>query len=285
ALDVAALRAAVGDLVARHEVLRTVYPEVDGAGTQVVLPVDDPRAVPALDVVPATEADLVDQVIALASEGFDVVLAPPIRLRLYALAPAEHVLVCVVHHIAADGFSMAPLTRDLMSAYSVRAEGGEPDQPPLPVQYADFALWQREVLGREDDPESLLAQQVSFWREQLAGLPEQLDLPSDRPRPPVMSNRSAGYSFALDAELHRALSDLAKQHNSTLFFVVHAAMAVLLARLSGTSDIAVGTPVAGRGEEALDDLVGMFVNTLVLRSRVNPDESFAELLADVRETD
>src|SRR5690606_20868411 len=149
----------------------------------------------------------------------------------------------------------------------------------------DFALWQREVLGREDDPESLLAQQVSFWREQLAGLPEQLDLPSDRPRPPVMSNRSAGYSFALDAELHRALSDLAKQHNSTLFFVVHAAMAVLLARLSGTSDIAVGTPVAGRGEEALDDLVGMFVNTLVLRSRVNPDESFAELLADVRETD
>nr|WP_245545701.1 non-ribosomal peptide synthetase [Nocardia higoensis] len=285
ALDVAALRTAVGDLVARHEVLRTVYPEVDGEGTQVVLPVTDPRAVPTLDLVSATEGDLVAQVVALATDGFDVTLAPPIRLRLYALAPEEHVLVCVVHHIAADGFSMAPLTRDLMSAYSVRAAGAEPAWEPLPVQYADFTLWQRETLGAESDPNSVLAQQVSFWREQLAGLPEQLDLPADRPRPAVMSNRSAGYSFAFDAELHNALSELAKKHNSTLFFVMHAAMAVLLARLSGTTDIAVGTPVAGRGDEALDDLVGMFVNTLVLRSEVDPDESFAELLADVRATD
>ncbi|MBF6356081.1 amino acid adenylation domain-containing protein [Nocardia higoensis] len=284
-LDVAALRAAVGDLLARHEVLRTVYPEVDGEGTQVVLPIEDQRAVPAMDLAPATEDDLVAQVVALAMDGFDVTLAPPIRLRLFALAPEEHVLVCVVHHIAADGFSMGPLTRDLMSAYSVRATGAEPAWEPLPVQYADFTLWQRATLGAESDPESTLAQQVSFWRAQLAGLPEQLDLPADRPRPAVMSNRSAGYSFALDAQLHNALSTLAKQHNSTLFFVMHAAMAVLLARLSGTTDIAVGTPVAGRGDEALDDVVGMFVNTLVLRSEVDPDESFAELLAEVRRTD
>jgi len=285
ALDVEALRAAVADLVARHEVLRTVYPEVDGEGTQVVLPIADPRAVPTLDLVSAAEDDLVEQIVALALDGFDVTLAPPIRLRLYALAPGDHVLVCVVHHVAADGFSMGPLTRDLMSAYSVRATGAEPGWEPLPVQYVDFTLWQRETLGAESDPESVLDQQVSFWREQLAGLPEQLDLPADRPRPAVMSNRSAGYSFAFDAELHTALSTLATKHNSTLFFVMHAAMAVLLARLSGTTDIAVGTPVAGRGDEALDDVVGMFVNTLVLRSEVDPDESFVELLAEVRRTD
>ncbi|WP_228821914.1 MULTISPECIES: non-ribosomal peptide synthetase [Nocardia] len=284
-LHVDALRAAVRDLVERHEVLRTVYPEVDGDGVQEVLPLDDPRAVPALDVVTATEEELFAQVGTVALGGFDVTVAPPVRLRLFALGPEEHVLLCVVHHIAGDGFSMGPLTRDLMSAYSVRVNGDRPRWAPLAVQYADYALWQRETLGAEDDPDSLLAQQIAFWREQLAGLPEQLDLPADRPRPAVMSNRAAAYSFELDAELHAALDSLAQQHNSTLFFVMHAAFSVLLARLSGTTDIAVGTAVAGRGDEALDDLVGMFVNTLVLRSDVDPDASFAELLAQVRQTD
>src|SRR5690606_35339488 len=201
------------------------------------------------------------------------------------LSETEHVLICVIHHIAGDGFSMGPLTRDLMSAYVDRTRGGAPEWPPLQVQYADFALWQREVLGAEDDPESVLSQQIDYWRKELAALPEQLDLPADRPRPAVASNHGATLAFEIDADIHAALTRLAHQHNSTLFMVVHAALAALLARLSGTRDIAIGTPVAGRGEAALDDLIGMFVNTLVLRTEVDPGASFDELLATVRHTD
>ncbi|AVH20748.1 non-ribosomal peptide synthetase [Nocardia cyriacigeorgica] len=284
-LDVDALRAAVRDLAERHEVLRTRYPEVDGEGYQLVLPIGDPRAIPALTVEPATEAQVPELVAAAVTAGFDVTAAPPVRLRLLVLSETEHVLICVIHHIAGDGFSMGPLTRDLMAAYVDRTHGGAPEWPPLQVQYADFALWQREVLGAEDDPESVLAQQIDYWRRELAALPEQLDLPADRPRPAVASNRGATLAFEIDADVHAALTHLAHQHNSTLFMVVHAALAALLARLSGTRDIAIGTPVAGRGEAALDDLIGMFVNTLVLRTEVDPGASFDELLAAVRRTD
>ena len=133
------------------------------------------------------------------------------------------------------------------------------------MQYADYALWQRETLGSEDDPSSLISRQVGFWESALAGLPDQLDLPADRPRPVVASNRGASHSFVVGADVHAGLNDVARESNSSLFMVVHAALAVLLSRLSGTSDIAIGTPVAGRGEQVLDDLIGMFVNTLVLR--------------------
>ncbi|NEW43749.1 non-ribosomal peptide synthetase [Nocardia cyriacigeorgica] len=284
-LDVDALRAAVRDLTERHEVLRTRYPEVDGEGYQLVLPIGDPRAVPALTVEPATDSKVPELVAAAVTAGFDVTAAPPVRLRLLVLSETEHVLICVIHHIAGDGFSMGPLTRDLMAAYVDRTHGGAPEWPPLQVQYADFAIWQREILGTEDDPESVLAQQIAYWRNELAALPEQLELPADRPRPAVASHRGATLGFEIDADVHAALTRLAHQHNSTLFMVVHAALAALLARLSGTRDIAIGTPVAGRGEAALDDLIGMFVNTLVLRSEVDPGASFDELLAAVRRTD
>ncbi|WP_442945702.1 amino acid adenylation domain-containing protein [Nocardia sp. SSK8] len=284
-LDLAAMRAAVTDLVTRHEVLRTIYPEVDGDAVQLVLPVRDPRAVPRLEVVDATAEQLPALIGEQAVAGFDVTLAPPVRLRLFRLGAEEHVLLCVVHHIAADGFSMAPLTRDLIAAYSDRLRGGAPRWHELPVQYADFTLWQRATLGAESDPDSLLAQQISFWRDELAGLPEQLDLPADRPRPAAMTNRGASYDFAIPAEVHAALDRLSREHNSTLFMVVHTALAVLLARLSGTTDIAVGTPVAGRGEAVLDDVIGMFVNTLVLRTEIDPARSFDELLGTVRATD
>ncbi|MGY1901306.1 condensation domain-containing protein, partial [Nocardia gipuzkoensis] len=163
-LDVAALRAAVRDLAERHEVLRTVYPDLDGEGRQVVLPVADPRAVPDVVVERAQEPEVPALVAAVVGEGFDVTVAPPVRVRLLEVSPTEHVLVCVVHHIAGDGFSMGPLTRDLMSAYVDRLGGGAPEWAALEVQYADFALWQREILGDEDDPESVLAQQIAFWR-------------------------------------------------------------------------------------------------------------------------
>ncbi|WP_433661641.1 amino acid adenylation domain-containing protein [Nocardia sp. CA-128927] len=284
-LDIDAMRAAVRDLAERHEVLRTLYPEVDGEGYQRVLATGDPRAVPEFVVEQATEAELPGLVAAAVTEGFDVTVAPPVRVRLLELSETEHVLVCVVHHIAGDGFSMGPLTRDLMAAYLDRMRGGAPEWPPLEVQYADYAIWQREILGAEDDPESVLAKQIDYWRTELAALPEQLELPADRPRPAVASNRGATLAFEIGPDVHAALSRLAHGHNSTLFMVVHAALAVLLARLSDTKDIAVGTPVAGRGEAALDDLIGMFVNTLVLRTDIDSGVTFDELLREVRRID
>ncbi len=284
-LDVDALRAAVRDVVQRHESLRTIYPDSDGEGFQVVLPVDDPRAVPELTTRAVAEVDLPHFVTAAMVGGFDVTAAPPVRLLLLQAGEFEHVLVCVVHHIAGDGFSMAPLTRDLMSAYASRSEGGRPQWSPLTVQYVDYTLWQRETLGGEDDADSTLTAQIAFWRDELAALPGQLDLPVDRPRPVVAGHDGDTIAFDIDAELHRCLRDIARQHNSTLFMVVHAALAVLLARLSGTRDIAIGTPVAGRGEAALDDLIGMFVNTLVLRTDIDPARSFDQLLREVRRID
>ncbi|MDR7170526.1 amino acid adenylation domain-containing protein, partial [Nocardia kruczakiae] len=284
-LDVDALRSAVRDLVERHEVLRTVYPELDGEGYQQVLPLSDSRAVPQIPLVEAAEDEVATLVAETVSGGFDVTTAPPVRLRVLRLGETEHVLVCVIHHIAGDGFSMGPLTRDLMTAYLDRARGGHPEWSPLAVQYADYALWQRETLGSEDDPESVLAAQIAFWRRELAALPEQLELPADRPRPAVASYRGGTHDFEIDPAVHAALNRLAHEHQATLFMVVHAALAVLLARLSGTRDIAIGTPIAGRGDEALDELIGMFVNTLVLRTEIDPARSFEQVLADVRGTD
>ncbi|WP_433195708.1 amino acid adenylation domain-containing protein [Nocardia sp. CA-107356] len=284
-LDIDALRAAAGDLADRHEVLRTIYPDIDGEGFQVVLPAGAPHAVPELAVTTAAAPELSDLIGAEVLAGFDVTTAPPVRLRLFQLGESEYVLVCVVHHIAADGFSLGPLARDLMSAYSDRARGERPELPPLAVQYADYTIWQRETLGSEDDPESVFAQQIAFWRDELAALPEQLDLPADRPRPATASNLGAVVAFDIDAVIHARLNHIAHEHNSTLFMVVHAALAALLARLSGTRDIAVGTPVAGRGEAALDDLIGMFVNTLVLRTEIDPAMTFDDLLRAVREVD
>ncbi|MFE3346968.1 non-ribosomal peptide synthase/polyketide synthase [Rhodococcus sp. NPDC059179] len=290
-LDVDALRAAVGDVVARHEVLRTVYPEtVDGA-VQVIVPAAD--AVPELSPVAVAESEMLAVVGAFLQGGFDVTEQVPLRALLLRVDPAEsgpgavaeHVLAVVVHHISADGSSMGPLTRDVMVAYAARSAGEVPGWAPLPVQYADYALWQREVLGSEDDSSSLISQQLEYWKSELSGLPDQLDLPTDRPRPAVQSYHGGQVKLEVGADLHRGLSELARTHNSTLFMVVHAAFAVLLARSSGTEDIAVGTPFAGRGEAALDDMIGMFVNTLVFRTQVDSGADFVELLAQVRETD
>ncbi|MTE11444.1 non-ribosomal peptide synthetase [Nocardia aurantiaca] len=284
-LDVEAMRAAVRDLVDRHEVLRTVYPEVDGEGHQQVLPLTDDRAVPELPVEDIAAHQLTARIMELAGTGFDVTAAPPLRLRVLRLGPGEQVLVGVVHHISADGFSMGPLTRDLVTAYVSRSSGTVPRWAPLPVQYADYTLWQRAALGAEDDENSSLARQIAYWRETLAGLPDELVLPSDRPRPPVASYRGGTFRFDVADDVYAGVRRLARGHNGTTFMVVHAALAVLLAALSGTRDIAIGTPVAGRGEAELDDLIGMFVNTLVLRTDIDPAAGFADLLDRVRDID
>ncbi|WP_232512587.1 non-ribosomal peptide synthetase [Rhodococcus pyridinivorans] len=282
-LDVDALQAAVSDVVERHESLRTVYPEIDGVGYQQVLPAADA----VVEVRPETVG--ADEVAARVAEavatGFDVTQQVPIRVRLFSVVPDEHVLVVVVHHISADGYSMGPLTRDVVTAYAARVAGGEPRWAPLDVQYADYTLWQREVLGEESDPESLTARETDFWKRTLADLPEEATLPSDRPRPAVASYRGASHRLTLDERVRAAIADLARRSGATEFMVVHAALAVLLARLGGNDDITIGTPVAGRGDAALDDLVGMFVNTLVLRTPVEPEVSFGDFLDSVRTAD
>ncbi|MFH5245983.1 amino acid adenylation domain-containing protein, partial [Antrihabitans spumae] len=282
-LDRQALQIAVADVLARHESLRTLYPEVDGTPYQVTVPTA--RVIPDLSPIEASEAELPSRIAELVLTGFDVSAEVPFRARLFEISPTEHVLALVVHHISADGFSMGPLTRDVMTAYSARVDGGEPAWTPLAVQYADCTLWQRDVLGFEDDPESLIARQVEYWTQALRGVPDQLDLPADRARPAVATGRGETYTFDIPAETHRHLAELARERNATLFMVTHAALAVLLARLSGTGDIAIGTPVAGRGERALDDLIGMFVNTLVLRSQIDSAAPFTDVLTSVRETD
>ncbi|WP_288048815.1 condensation domain-containing protein, partial [Nocardia sp.] len=282
-LDRQALQIAVADVLARHESLRTFYPEVDGAAQQQIVPTG--QVIPDLAPVDVSEEALPARLADFVQTAFDVTAEVPFRARLFEVSPTEHILALVVHHISSDGFSMGPLTRDIMIAYGARVEGGEPSWRPLEVQYADFALWQRAVLGAEDDPESVISEQISFWSDELRALPEQLDLPADRPRPAVASGRGATHAFDIDAETHAGLVELARTRGATLFMVAHTALAVLLARLSGEDDIAVGTPVAGRGERALDDLIGMFVNTLVLRTPVELGATFTDLLAAVRATD
>ncbi|MGW0007957.1 amino acid adenylation domain-containing protein, partial [Nocardia grenadensis] len=284
-LDVPALRQAVGDLVARHEVLRTVYPETESGPAQVVLPVSG--AVPDLEIR-TVAAHAVEAVVAeLASVSFDVAEQVPVQVTLLRIDDVadEYVLAAVVHHISGDGASTVPLMRDLMTAYSARAAGRAPDWAPLAVQYADFAIWQRNLMGDGADPTSLAHEQLDYWRSALADLPEQLDLPMDRPRPATQSYDGGRIEVRIDARLHQALLDFARQQGATLFMVTHTAFALVLARLAGTDDVAIGTPVAGRGEAALDDVIGMFVNTLVFRTRVEGGESFTELLARQREAD
>ncbi|RAL30732.1 non-ribosomal peptide synthetase, partial [Rhodococcus sp. AQ5-07] len=282
-LDQAALYDAVVDVLKRHEVLRTVYPEVDGAGYQRILPV---AAVPVnLAPVQIEASDIVAAVTDFVTSGFDVTAEVPLRAKLFQLAEDSFVLAIVIHHISTDGFSMGPLIRDVMTAYYARSQGQAPTWAPLPVQYADYALWQREVLGSEGDTESVLAEQIGYWAKALDGVPDQITLPSDRARPAVFTGRGATYSFPISADVHRGLAAVGREHQASLFMVMHSALATLLARLSGTTDIAVGTPVAGRGEAQLDDLIGMFVNTLVLRTDVDPGMCFLDLLTSARESD
>ena len=273
ALDAAILERALGDVVTRHEALRTVVREAGGVPYQVIL--DDPPG-PLLTVTTRAVADL-------AAAPFDLAVELPIRAHLIPAGPREHVLVLAMHHIASDGWSLRPLLRDLATAYRARRLGGAPGWDTLPVQYADYTLWQRELLGSTDDAESILSRQLAYWREALAGLPEEMALPADRPRPPAASHRGDVTPVELGAGLHQRLAQLAAAHGCTLFMVLQAALAVLLSRFGGGTDIPIGTPVAGRMDEALDDLIGFFANTLVLRADLSGRPSFAALLARIRE--
>ncbi|MEU0785825.1 amino acid adenylation domain-containing protein, partial [Streptomyces sp. NPDC006173] len=282
-LDADALEQALNDVVVRHESLRTVFQEIDGSSAQVVLGTD------AVDVklrhVTCPAGELHTALRDAGQYAFDLAAELPLRTTLFTVGPGEHVLLLLVHHIASDGASMGPLGRDVETAFRSRLQGQAPAWSALPVQYADYTLWLHELLGAEEDPESLVSRQLAFWTDALDGIPDQLELPFDRPRPKVTDYRGDTVPIRIDAELHRALHSLAQDTNTTLFMVLQAALATLLSRLGAGSDIPLGTPVAGRTDEALDDLVGFFVNTLVLRNDTSGNPTFRELLARTRETD
>ncbi|MCX5202704.1 amino acid adenylation domain-containing protein [Streptomyces sp. NBC_00237] len=282
-LDVASLEAAINDVATRHEVVRTSFPEVGDVPVQRVAEGADAHV--PLRVSACTEDALRETLEEAAGRGFDLATGLPLRAELLELGPDEHVLLLVLHHIATDGWSMAPLFRDLTQAYAARQAGGAPDWEPLPVQYADYTLWQRELLGDENDPDSVLSRQLTYWRDTLADLPEELTLPTDRPRPAVASHRGGTVWSGVDAQTHAALLGVARDHGVTLFMVLQAAFAATLSRLGAGTDIPLGTPVAGRTDEALEDLVGCFLNTLVLRTDVSGNPTFGELLSRVREVD
>ena len=288
ALDIAALEGALWDLVERHESLRTVFPDRVGVPRQEILASGSVR--PALAVIALDEASLGAALSAAAGRGFDLAVEPPLRAQLYAVGEREHVLLLLLHHIAGDGWSLAPLWRDIAAFYSARlrgvaggeAAGEAAGLPALPVQYADYTLWQQAVLGDEADAGSALSRQLAYWTDRLRDLPEQLELPCDRPRPAVASHRGGSVAVRLPASLHGGLVALARETRSSLFMVVQAGLCALLTRLGAGTDIAIGSPVAGRGDVALDDLVGFFVNTLVLRTDTSGQPSFRELVGRVR---
>lgn len=288
ALDVTALAAALGEVTARHETLRTVFPLVDGEPAQHILPPAEGR--PSLVAVECSAAGLPAALAAETGRGFDLARDLPLRAVLFQLAPDHHVLAVTLHHIAADGWSLAPLARDLSAAYNHLAAGRDVDLPPLPVQYADYTLWQRSELGSESDPESPISRQLEFWARELRGAPEELLLPFDHARGTRTDAAHPGGGPASSVHLNigretaEQLNALAREHNASLFMVLQAAFAALLTKAGAGDDIPLGTPVAGRTDTQLDSLVGFFVNTLVLRTNTSGNPTAGELVESVRYT-
>ncbi|WP_182880432.1 non-ribosomal peptide synthase/polyketide synthase [Microbispora sp. H10949] len=280
-LDREALRAALGVLVARHESLRTTFGQEDGHGVQTVHPpyeVETP--VHDLSGLPGPERDAESERLLAAERArpFDLRHGPLMRATLIRLAPTRHVLALALHHIVTDGWSMGVLAEELGVAYAALAAGREPELAELPVQYGDFAVWQRERMSGE-----VLSGQLGYWRERLAGL-EPLELPADRPRPAVRSGRGAVVEFTVPASVVAGIKAAGRSRDATMFVPLVAACAVVLGRWSGQGDVALGTVTSGRERAELERLVGFFVNTVVLRTRVDPAQTVEELLGGVRDT-
>jgi amino acid adenylation domain-containing protein len=280
-LDADALRRALDGVVARHEALRTVFPMVDGQPVQRILP-ELRLPLPVLDLSALPDAEREAQMRRYSREEmeatFDLEHGPVIRARLLRLAADDHLLLLSLHHIAGDAWSMDVLFDELEVLYAAARDGREAALPPLAVQYADYAIWQRRRMRGE-----ALEAELAYWRARLDGAAT-LDLPMDRPRPPVQSFRGAEVDVDLGAELSAALGELARRSGATPFMVLLAGFQLLLQRWSGTDDVIVGSPIAGRTPRETEGLIGVFLNTLALRTDLSGDPTFAQLLGRVRET-
>ncbi|MGH3611328.1 MAG: condensation domain-containing protein, partial [Pseudonocardia sp.] len=280
-LDGGALVRALSALVARHESLRTTFESVDGRGVQVVHPPGE-VLLPVVDLSGLSEVDRrveLDRV--LAAEvvcPFDLSRGPLMRARLVRLAAQEHVLSVMLHHIVTDGWSSGVLWSDLGELYRAEVTGTVPRLAVLAVQYADFAVWQRQRVSG-----AVAEEQLGYWRGQLDGVAA-VELPTDRPRPAVYTTHGAMWDFVIPASVTARLKEWGRGQDATLFMTLVAACQVLLARWSGQDDIAVGTVTSGRDRAELEGLVGFFVNTLVLRSQVPRGQTFSEFVAQVKNT-
>ncbi|RKH30864.1 non-ribosomal peptide synthetase, partial [Corallococcus sicarius] len=280
ALDEAALEQAFTEVVRRHESLRTTLGDQGGTPVQHIHP-PAPFRLPALDLSTheAPESEARRRAHDDARRPFDLARGPLLRASLLRLSERQHVLLLNLHHVISDGWSSGVLVRELAALYEAFRQGRPSPLRELPVQYADYAAWQRQWLKGD-----VLERQVSWWKQQLAGAPTQLELPTDFPRPPVLSNRGGRVPVRLSKELSRAVESLAQREGATSFMVLLSAWQLLLSRYSGQDDLLVGTPIAGRRHTETEDLIGFFVNTLVLRARVDGASTFREWLAQVRES-
>ncbi|MET0398428.1 MAG: non-ribosomal peptide synthase/polyketide synthase, partial [Longimicrobiaceae bacterium] len=277
-LDVAALRGSLDVLSRRHEVLRTVFAEREGAPVQVVHP-PAPVPLPVLDLRahPAPEEEALRLAGEEALRPFDLARGPLLRSTLLRLGDEDSVLLFTLHHAASDGWSTDVLTREVSEAYAALSRGGEPSLPELPVQYADFAVWQRSWLSGE-----VLEGQLAYWRERLAGAPL-LEIPTDRPRSPEADARAESHAFVLSGEASERLRTLSRREGTTLFMTALAAWQMVLGRWAGQDDVVVGTPIAGRTTRETEGLIGFFVNMLALRADLAEDPTWTGLLGRVRE--
>jgi hypothetical protein len=280
-LNLAVLEQTLSEVTRRHEVLRTTFALRDGHPAQLVsdpsplrLPVTDLQSLPLAE----REAQALHLASAEAQRPFDLSIGPLLRATLLRLAPDDHVLLFTLHHIISDGWSTAILIREVVALYRAYSQGQASPLTELEIQYADYAVWQRDWLSS-----GVLAQQLSYWRTQLSGAPPVLELPTDRARPPVQSYRGATHSFALSGEVRTGLQRLSQQEGATLFMTLLAAFKVLLMKYSGQQDIVVGTDVANRTQRQTEELIGFFINQLVLRTQMGGNPSFRELLQRVRE--
>ena len=278
ALDVPALERALGEIVARHAVLRSVFREVAGEPVQAPLP---PRPfVLSVDALPgAGDAALRAGLAAEARRPFDLAQGPPFRARLFRVGADDHALMVTLHHVVGDAWSFGVLFRELGALYGAFSRGEPSPLPALPIQYADYAAWQRQ----HGTPE-LLKPQMEWWTERLKGAPDLLELPADRPRPAVQKFRGGRQHLQLSAELTNRLRNIGGEHGATLFMVLLAAWQTLLARHTGSEDVVVGSPIVGRNRAETEGLIGVFVNTLALRTDLSGDPSFRALVERVRRT-
>jgi amino acid adenylation domain-containing protein len=279
-LDAAALAATIAEVVRRHEALRTTFSTEGGTPVQIVAP-PQAHALPVVDLSELAESEREAEARRLADEEalrpFDLARGPLLRAKLLRLGAEDHVALLTMHHVVSDAWSRGVLIREVAALYGALAAGRPSPLPAPPVQYADYAVWQREWLQGD-----ALEEQLDYWRRQLAGVPR-LSLPTDRPRPAVQSFRGAVEAFALDAALTARLNELSRREGASLFMTLLAGFKILLSRYSRQTDVAVGTPVAGRGRVELEGLIGFFINTLVLRTDLADDPTFRELLGRERE--